>query len=69
MVPGPVLPGQIVEVARRSGRIAGCNTAEKGIIPKVFAAIIRVISVVRTIVAVEEGAVGRTRTVAKRGPT
>ncbi|HVO20206.1 MAG TPA: methyltransferase MtaB domain-containing protein [Anaeromyxobacter sp.] len=70
---------RIVEVARRTGRIAGGDTAcgfgntamvlaEKGFIPKVFAALVRVISVVRTLVAVEEGATGPDKDCGYEGP-
>ena len=70
---------RIVEVARRRGRIAGGDTAcgfgntamvlaEKGFIPKLFAALVRVISVVRTLVAVEEGAVGPDKDCGYEGP-
>jgi methanol---5-hydroxybenzimidazolylcobamide Co-methyltransferase len=70
---------RIVEVARRTGRIAGGDTAcgfgntamvlaEKGFIPKVFAALVRVISVVRTLVAIEEGAIGPDKDCGYEGP-
>ncbi len=70
---------QIVEIARRTGRIAGGDTAcgfgntamvlaEKGFIPRVFAALVRVISVVRTLVAVEEGATGPDKDCGYEGP-
>ena len=70
---------RIVEVARRTGRIPGGDTAcgfantamvlaEKGFIPKIFAALVRVISVVRTLVAVEEGAVGPDKDCGYEGP-
>ncbi|MFZ2654270.1 MAG: methyltransferase MtaB domain-containing protein [Victivallales bacterium] len=60
---------QIVEIARKNNRIAGGDTAcgfgntamvlaEKGYIPKVFAAVVRVITATRTLVAVEQGATG-----------
>ncbi|MDR2804635.1 MAG: hypothetical protein LBB85_03185 [Dysgonamonadaceae bacterium] len=42
--------------------------AEKKYIPKVFAALVRVISVVRTIVAIEEGAVGPDKDCGYEGP-
>ena len=59
----------IVDIANKNGKIAGGDTAcgfgntamvlaEKKYIPRVFAAIVRVISVVRSIVAIEEGATG-----------
>jgi methanol--5-hydroxybenzimidazolylcobamide Co-methyltransferase len=70
---------RIVEVARRTGRIPGGDTAcgfgntamvlaEKGFIPKLFAALVRVISVVRTLVAVEEGALGPDKDCGYEGP-
>jgi methanol--5-hydroxybenzimidazolylcobamide Co-methyltransferase len=60
---------KIVTLAAKHNRIAAGDTAcgfantamvlaEKKYIPKVFAALVRVISAVRSIVAVEEGAVG-----------
>ncbi len=70
---------RIVEVAGRTGRIPGGDTAcgfgntamvlaEKGFIPKLFAALVRVISVVRTLVAVEEGAKGPDKDCGYEGP-
>jgi methanol--5-hydroxybenzimidazolylcobamide Co-methyltransferase len=70
---------RIVDVARRTGRIPGGDTAcgfgntamvlaEKGFIPKLFAALVRVISVVRTLVAVEEGALGPDKDCGYEGP-
>jgi methanol--5-hydroxybenzimidazolylcobamide Co-methyltransferase len=70
---------RIVALARKHGKIAAgdsacgfANTAmvlaEKKYIPKVFAALVRVISVVRSIVAVEEGAVGPDKDCAYEGP-
>jgi methanol--5-hydroxybenzimidazolylcobamide Co-methyltransferase len=70
---------RIVEVARRTDRIPGGDTAcgfgntamvlaEKGFIPKTFAALVRVISVVRTLVAVEEGALGPDKDCGYEGP-
>ena len=60
---------QIVEIARCNGKIAGGDTAcgfgntamvlaEKQYIPRVFAAIVRVVTAVRSLVAIEEGATG-----------
>jgi methanol--5-hydroxybenzimidazolylcobamide Co-methyltransferase len=60
---------KIVAIARAQGKIAGGDTAcgfantamvlaEKDYIPRVFAALVRVISAVRSVVAVEMGAVG-----------
>ncbi|MDR2424635.1 MAG: hypothetical protein LBD59_07930 [Prevotellaceae bacterium] len=71
--------GKITALARRYGRIAAgdsacgfANTAmvlaEKRYIPRVFAALVRVVSVVRSIVAIEEGAVGPDKDCAYEGP-
>ncbi|MDR1880938.1 MAG: hypothetical protein LBQ78_08400 [Tannerellaceae bacterium] len=60
---------KIKAIADKTGKIAGGDTAcgfantamvlaEQRMIPRVFAALVRVISVVRSIVAVEEGATG-----------
>jgi methanol--5-hydroxybenzimidazolylcobamide Co-methyltransferase len=70
---------QIVAIARRTGRTPAGDTAcgfgntamvlaEKGYIPKVFAAVDRVISVVRTLAACEEGALGPGKDCAYEGP-
>lgn len=70
---------KIVAVAKAQGKIAAgdsacgfANTAmvlaEKKYIPKVFAALVRVISVVRSVVAIEEGAVGPDKDCAYEGP-
>ncbi len=70
---------QIVAIARRTGCIPGGDTAcgfgntamvlaEKGYIPRVFAAVVRVISVVRTLVACEEGALGPGKDCGYEGP-
>jgi len=70
---------RIVEIAKSTKRIAGGDTAcgfgntamvlaEKGFIPKIFAALVRVISVVRTLVAVEEGAMGPDKDCGYEGP-
>ena len=70
---------KIVDVANKNGKIAAgdsacgfANTAmvlaEKKYIPKVFAALVRVISVVRSIVAMEEGAVGPDKDCGYEGP-
>jgi methanol--5-hydroxybenzimidazolylcobamide Co-methyltransferase len=70
---------KIVDVANKHGKIAAgdsacgfANTAmvlaEKKYIPKVFAALVRVISVVRSIVAMEEGAVGPDKDCGYEGP-
>lgn len=71
--------GKIVDVAKRTNTIAAGDTAcgfantamvlaEKKFIPTIFAAVVRVISVVRTIVAVEEGAVGPDKDCGYEGP-
>ena len=60
---------RIVYIANSQNKIAGGDTAcgfgntamvlaEKKYIPKIFAAVVRILSTVRTIVAVEEGATG-----------
>lgn len=70
---------RIVEVAKAQGKIAAGDTAcgfantamvlaEKGFIPRVFAALDRVVSVVRTLVACEEGAVGPDKDCGYEGP-
>jgi len=70
---------KIVTLANKHGKIAAgdsacgfANTAmvlaEKKYIPKVFAAIVRVISVVRSIVAMEEGAIGPDKDCGYEGP-
>jgi methanol--5-hydroxybenzimidazolylcobamide Co-methyltransferase len=70
---------KIVAAAQNHGKIAAgdsacgfANTAmvlaEKKYIPKVFAALVRVISVVRSIVAMEEGAVGPDKDCGYEGP-
>jgi methanol---5-hydroxybenzimidazolylcobamide Co-methyltransferase len=70
---------KIVAIANKTGKIPGGDSAcgfgntamvlaEKGYIPKVFAALVRVISVVRSIVAMEEGAVGPDKDCAYEGP-
>lgn len=70
---------KIVDVANKNGKIASgdsacgfANTAmvlaEKKYIPKVFAALVRVISVVRSIVAMEEGAIGPDKDCGYEGP-
>jgi len=70
---------KIVALANRQGKIAAgdsacgfANTAmvlaEKKYIPKVFATIVRVISVVRSIVAIEEGAIGPDKDCGYEGP-
>ena len=70
---------KIVALANQHGKIAAgdsacgfANTAmvlaEKKYIPRVFAALVRVISVVRSIVAMEEGAVGPDKDCGYEGP-
>ncbi|MDR1603041.1 MAG: hypothetical protein LBS42_11535 [Tannerella sp.] len=70
---------KMVAITRKQGKIAAgdsacgfANTAmvlaEKKYIPRVFAALVRVISVVRSIVAVEEGAIGPDKDCAYEGP-
>ena len=70
---------KIVSAANNHGKIAAgdsacgfANTAmvlaEKKYIPKVFAALVRVISVVRSIVAMEEGAIGPDKDCGYEGP-
>jgi methanol--5-hydroxybenzimidazolylcobamide Co-methyltransferase len=70
---------KIVALASQHDKIAGGDTAcgfantamvlaEKKFIPKVFAALVRVVSVVRTIVAIEEGAVGPDKDCGYEGP-
>jgi methanol--5-hydroxybenzimidazolylcobamide Co-methyltransferase len=70
---------KIVALANKHGKIAAgdsacgfANTAmvlaEKKYIPRVFAALVRVISVVRSIVAMEEGAIGPDKDCGYEGP-
>jgi methanol--5-hydroxybenzimidazolylcobamide Co-methyltransferase len=70
---------KIVSLAKVHGKIAAGDSAcgfgntamvlaEKKYIPKVFAALVRVISVVRSIVAIEEGATGPDKDCAYEGP-
>lgn len=70
---------KITDIANRHQKIAAGDTAcgfgntamvlaEKGYIPRIFAALVRVISVVRTIVAIEEGAVGPDKDCGYEGP-
>lgn len=69
----------IVEIARRTGTIPGGDTAcgfgntamvlaEKKYIPRVFAAVVRVLTVVRTLTALEEGALGPDKDCGYEGP-
>ncbi|MDR1799568.1 MAG: hypothetical protein LBR19_06785, partial [Bifidobacteriaceae bacterium] len=70
---------RIVQIAAQHGRIAGGDTAcgfgntamvlaEQGFIPRLFAALVRVVSVVRTLVAVEQGATGPDKDCGYEGP-
>lgn len=70
---------EIVRIARKNGKIPAGDTAcgfgntamvlaEKGYIPKIFASIVRIITAVRTIVAVEEGAQGPDKDCGYEGP-
>ncbi|MGV8095488.1 MAG: methyltransferase MtaB domain-containing protein [Mangrovibacterium sp.] len=70
---------KIVSLANKHGKIAAgdsacgfANTAmvlaEKKYIPRVFAALVRVVSVVRSIVAMEEGAIGPDKDCGYEGP-
>jgi methanol--5-hydroxybenzimidazolylcobamide Co-methyltransferase len=74
-----MLWGKIVDIANRTGSIPGGDTAcgfgntamvlaEKKYIPKVFAAIARIATVVRTLVAVEMGATGPDKDCGYEGP-
>jgi methanol--5-hydroxybenzimidazolylcobamide Co-methyltransferase len=70
---------KIVEIAHRTGTIPGGDTAcgfgntamvlaEQHYIPRVFAAIVRIVTVVRTLVALEEGALGPDKDCGYEGP-
>ena len=70
---------KIVAIAATTGRIAAGDTAcgfgntamvlaEKNFIPKVFAAIVRIITAVRTLVAIEQGATGPDKDCGYEGP-
>lgn len=70
---------KIVAIANKTGRIPGGDTAcgfgntamvlaEKKYIPKVFAAVARIATVMRTIVAIEEGAKGPDKDCGYEGP-
>jgi len=70
---------QIVSIARKNGVIAGGDTAcgfantamvlaDRHYIPKIFAAVARVATVVRTLVSVEEGATGPDKDCGYEGP-
>jgi len=74
-----MLWSKIAEIAHRTDTIAGCDTAcgfantamvlaEKRYIPKVFAAIARVATVARSLVAVENGAQGPGKDCGYEGP-
>ena len=71
--------GKIVEVAKKNNKIPAGDTAcgfgntamvlaEKKYIPKVFAAIARIATVVRTLVSIEEGALGPDKDCGYEGP-
>lgn len=71
--------GHIVDIAQKNNSIAAGDTAcgfantamvlaEKGMIPKVFAAVVRVVSASRSLVAYEMGAVGPSKDCAYEGP-
>ncbi|HDR68334.1 MAG TPA: methanol--corrinoid methyltransferase [Bacteroidaceae bacterium] len=71
--------GKIVDIANRTSRIPAGDTAcgfantamilaERKFIPRIFAAVVRVISAVRTIVAIEEGATGPDKDCGYEGP-
>jgi methanol--5-hydroxybenzimidazolylcobamide Co-methyltransferase len=70
---------KIVDIAKRTGRLAGGDTAcgfantamvlaEKQYIPRIVAAVDRVISITRSLVAFEEGAVGPDKDCGYEGP-
>ncbi len=70
---------KIVDIANKTGTIPGGDTAcgfgntammlaDKGYIPKIFAAIVRIVTVVRTLVCVEEGALGPDKDCGYEGP-
>ncbi len=74
-----MLWSKIVDVAGRTGRIPGGDTAcgfantamvlaEKGFIPKTFAAIARLATIVRSLVAFEQGALGPDKDCGYEGP-
>ncbi|MEN8251636.1 MAG: methyltransferase MtaB domain-containing protein [Bacteroidota bacterium] len=74
-----MLWSEIVEITNKTGKIPGGDTAcgfgntamvlaEKKYIPKVFAAIARIATVVRTLVAVEQGAKGPDKDCGYEGP-
>ena len=70
---------RITAIAEKTGKIPGGDTAcgfgntamvlaERGYIPRVFAAIARIVTVVRTLVAIEEGARGPDKDCGYEGP-
>lgn len=74
-----MLWGKIVAVAEKTGKIPGGDTAcgfgntamvlaEKKYIPKVFAAVARIATAVRTLVAIEQGAKGPDKDCGYEGP-
>jgi methanol--5-hydroxybenzimidazolylcobamide Co-methyltransferase len=74
-----MLWSNIVAIAKKNNKIAAGDTAcgfgntamvlaEKGYIPKIFAAVVRIVTAVRTLVAIEEGAVGPDKDCGYEGP-
>jgi len=74
-----MLWGKIVEIAEKNNKIPAGDTAcgfgntamvlaEKKYIPKIFAAIVRIATIVRTLVAIEEGAKGPDKDCGYEGP-
>jgi len=70
---------KIVKIARDKGKIAGGDTAcgfantamvlaENGYIPRIFSAIVRIASIVRSLIAIEEGATGPGKDCGYEGP-
>jgi len=70
---------KIAAIAKETGRIAGGDTAcgfgntamvlaEQKYIPRVFAAVVRVVTIVRTLVALEQGATGPDKDCGYEGP-
>ena len=74
-----ILWKRITAIAEKTGKIPGGDTAcgfgntamvlaERGYIPRIFAAIARIVTVVRTLVAIEEGARGPDKDCGYEGP-
>jgi len=70
---------KIVHIAEKAGKTPGGDTAcgfgntamvmaDRGYIPKIFAAVARIVTVVRTLVAIEEGAKGPDKDCGYEGP-